>query len=149
MTDTRPAQSDEVDWLSALFLLAMQESISAARGYWDPAREDAQFRAQLRIAETRVIRHEGTDVGFLTLRTLGANRTEIHTLCVRSGRQGQGVGTRVMQDLMATAKDAGSKIELSVLKPNTRARAFYARLGFEVVGTSRHHVRMIWKPVAV
>lgn len=146
MIDTRPAQNEDVDWLSDLFLLAMRESITASRGEWRPDREDAQFRAQLQIADTHVIRHEGREIGFLTVRTLDAFRFEVHTLCIQSDRQGQGVGARVIQSLMSSAKAAGSNIELSVLKPNIRARAFYARLGFTVVGCSTHHVRMMWMP---
>jgi ribosomal protein S18 acetylase RimI-like enzyme len=52
-----------------------------------------------------------------------------------------------MQDVMTAARSAGSAVELSVLKSNTRAEHFYARLGFTKVGASTHHIRMRW-PVA-
>jgi hypothetical protein len=41
-----------------------------------------------------------------------------------------------MRQLMAGAESAGSSVELSVLKANTRTRTFYERLGFRAVGQS-------------
>ena len=76
----------------------------AARGSWDFEREDAQFRAQLQIADTRVIRVEGTDVGLVTVRALDGKLLEVHTLCVQPARQGAGVGARIMQDVMIAAR---------------------------------------------
>jgi hypothetical protein len=71
--DTRPANGEDVDWLADVFTRSMREAITAARGSWDFEREDAQFRAQLQIADTRVIRMEGTDVGLVTVRALDGN----------------------------------------------------------------------------
>ena len=53
--DTRPATSQDVDWLANLFIQSMRDAITATRGFWDRAREDAQFRAQLQITDARVI----------------------------------------------------------------------------------------------
>ena len=125
----------------------MREAITAARGSWDFEREDAQFRAQLQIANTRVIRVEGTDVGLVSVRALDGKLLEVHTLCVQPARQGAGVGARIMQDVMIAAQTAGSAVELSVLKSNSRAEHFYARLGFAKIAASTHHIRMRW-PVA-
>ena len=145
--DTRAASNDDVGWLADLFTQSMQETITATRGSWDVVREDAQFRAQLQIADTRVIRVEGDDVGFLTVRTLDDRLLEVHTLCIQSDRQGAGIGARVMQEIMTAARTAGLAVELSVLRSNTRAEHFYARLGFAKIGASTHHIRMRW-PVA-
>jgi ribosomal protein S18 acetylase RimI-like enzyme len=145
--DTRPASSDDVDWLADVFIRSMRDAITTARGSWDFAREDAQFRAQLQIAETRVLRVEGDDIGLITVRALGRKHLEVHTLCVQPDRQDAGVGTQIMQDLMTAARTAGSAVELSVLKSNTRAQHFFVRLGFSKIGASTCHIRMRW-PVA-
>ena len=99
--DTRSANSEDVDWLADVFICSMRDVITATRGSWDFEREDAQFRAQLRITDTRVIQVEGKDVGFLMVRTLDRKLLEVHTLCVKRGRQCAGVGTRIMQGVMA------------------------------------------------
>lgn len=145
--DTRPASSEDVDWLADVFICSMREAITAARGSWDFAREDAQFRAQLQIAETRVLRVEGDDVGLITVHDLDSKRLEVHTLCVQPDRQDAGVGAQIMLDLMTAARAAGSVVELSVLKSNARAHHFFARLGFATIDASTHHIRMRW-PVA-
>jgi N-acetylglutamate synthase-like GNAT family acetyltransferase len=142
--DTRAADSDDVDWLAHVFLRSMREAITAARGSWDFEREDAQFRTQLQIADTRVIRVEGQDVGMVTLHALDGEALEVHTLCVQPDWQSAGIGARIMQDVMSAAEKAGSAVELSVLKANTRASSFYARLGFVVVDASSYHFRMRW-----
>jgi N-acetylglutamate synthase-like GNAT family acetyltransferase len=145
--DTRPASSEDVDWLADVFIRSMRDAITAARGSWDFAREDAQFRAQLQIAETWVLRVEGDDVGLITVRASDRRHLEVHTLCVQPDRQDAGVGAQTMQDLMTAARTAGFAVELSVLKPNARAQHFFARLGFAKIGASAHHIRMRW-PVA-
>lgn len=46
--------------------------------------------------------------------------------------QGQGLGRRMMDDLLARLADAGSPgVHLGLWARNTRAHAFYTRLGFE------------------
>ena len=144
--DIRPAKREEVDWLADLFTRSMRDAIAATRGSWDIAREDAQFRRQLQLPDTRVIRVENNGVGFLTTRALPNKSLEVHTLCIEPDWQCAGIGTHVMREIMAAARAASSSIVLSVLKANTRARLFYERLGFVEIGTSTHHVRMRWSP---
>lgn len=141
---TRPAGIEDLGWLAGLFTQAMQQAITAARGSWNLAREDAQFRAQLRMADTRVIQLDGADVGFLTMRALDDGLIEVHTLCVSTDRQGMGIGACIMRTVLDAARAAGSAVELSVLKSNPRARHFYARLGFGEIGSAPHHIRMRW-----
>ena len=51
--------------MADVFLQAMQIQITAARGYWDKAKEQAQFHEQLQLPNTRIVEHEGERVGFL------------------------------------------------------------------------------------
>jgi ribosomal protein S18 acetylase RimI-like enzyme len=91
-----------------------------------------------------VIRVEGDDVGFLTVRALDERLLEVHTLCVQPDWQGAGIGARITQGVLTGARTGSSAVELSVLKSNTRARHFYLRLGFAKIGISTHHIRMRW-----
>jgi N-acetylglutamate synthase-like GNAT family acetyltransferase len=142
--NTRPATSEDINWLADLFAQSMRGAITAARDSWDVVREPTQFRAQLQIANTRVIRVDGDDVGFLTVHSLEDGLIEVHTLCVHPDRQGAGIGARIMRDVMTAAWTTRSAVELSVLKTNTRAEHFYARLGFAKIGASTRHIRMRW-----
>lgn len=145
--DTRPATSQDVDWLANLFIQSMRDAITATRGFWDRAREDAQFRAQLQITDARVIWADGEEVGFITVRRSDDRLIEVHTLCIKPDRQGMGIGTNVMRGIMVAARTKGLAVELSVLRSNGRAERLYSRLGFAKISASAHHFRMRW-PVA-
>lgn len=61
---------------------------------------------------------------------------ELQTLYVQEHGQGQGIGTALLQAAQAQArKRSKSRLWLSVNAHNTRAMDFYAREGFERVGT--------------
>jgi len=141
---TRAARPQDVEFLAGVFLTSMRDAITAARGYWDVGKEDAQFRQQLDLGATRIIQVENVDAGYITTRHLSDHVIEVHTLCVAVTQQGAGLGTLIMRELMQTALSTESSIELSVLKTNPRARMFYARLGFVEIGQSSHHIRMHW-----
>ena len=91
---TRPAHPQDVDFLAEVFLTAMREAITAARGHWDVGKEDAQFRQQPDLSATHVIQVENVDVGYLMTRRLDDRVTEVHTLCVTVDHQGLSVVTR-------------------------------------------------------
>lgn len=138
---TRPASEADLPFLERVFLCALRDAITAARGGWDEARERRQFHEQLDLGSTSVIRHCGQDVGFLMVVNRGSTST-LHTLCVLPEWQGRGVGAKVTLDVIGAAAEARRALELYVLKTNPRARAFYERLGFRVVSDSEHHDRM-------
>ena len=141
---TRPAHPQDVDFLAEVFLTSMRDAITVARGYWDVGKEDAQFRQQLDLGATRVIQVENVDVGYIMTRRVDDRVIEVHTLCVAVDQQGTGLGALIMRELMQNAHSTESSIELSVLKANSRATNFYARLGFVEIGQSAHHIRMRW-----
>lgn len=74
------------------------------------------------------------------------NEIELHTLCVAPEHQRQGIGTEMIRQMARQAHDQHRKILLSVLKPNTAARALYERLDFVVTEETAHHYRMCLVP---
>jgi ribosomal protein S18 acetylase RimI-like enzyme len=58
--------------------------------------------------------------------------------------QNRGIGTVIVTELIQRARDAGKHLTLDVMK-NNRARVFYERLRFEVVGESEHKLKMQWQ----
>ena len=84
----------------------------------------------------------GEIVAMLTL-TGGRRKTVRHaaTLGITVARacRGQGLGTRLMQEAIAWARQSGvlRRIELEVFARNTGARRLYERLGFRVEGRKR------------
>lgn len=61
--------------------------------------------------------------------------------------RGQGVGTRLLQALLAEASTAAKPVRLHVESFNERAMKLYHRLGFSPVEQQGFHWLMEWKPV--
>jgi ribosomal protein S18 acetylase RimI-like enzyme len=70
--------------------------------------------------------------GFYWIEERGAV-VHLHALILKDDCRGRGVGTEVLQDLVARYRDTHEAIELGVHASNTRARALYERLGYETV----------------
>lgn len=67
---------------------------------------------------------------------------------IRRDRRGQGVGARVMDALVAAARDAGLwKLTSRVFPENRASRALMARSGFREVGVHESHGRLdgVWR----
>lgn len=137
----RPATAGDQPFLERTFLASMQAAITAARGRWNEEHEVRQFREQLDLRSTHVIEVADSSVGFYTLR-LCPSEAELHTICVRPRHQNQGVGTFIIQELLALVRAQDIPLALSVLKANRRALALYKRLGFQAVGETQHHTRL-------
>lgn len=70
----------------------------------------------------------------------GAGEGHVLNCCVAPGWQGNGLGRRLMQRLMAGAPDYGVEcIFLEVRPTNTKAINLYDSLGFETVGLRRNY----------
>jgi GNAT superfamily N-acetyltransferase len=63
-------------------------------------------------------------------------------LRVLPGFQGQGWGTRILDDLLRQAKETGVPLTLQVLRVNAGARRLYERLGLRVIEETPTHYRM-------
>jgi ribosomal protein S18 acetylase RimI-like enzyme len=48
-------------------------------------------------------------------------------------QRGRGIGTAIIRDIAAAAAARGQPLRATVRQANTRARAFYERLGFEPI----------------
>jgi ribosomal protein S18 acetylase RimI-like enzyme len=138
---SRPARSEDTDFITDCFLRSMFESITACRGVWDEAHERAQFECQFNLEATKVIQVDDADVGFIMCAQQQEN-LQIHTLCVAPEYQGRGIGSHVTMEVVNRARQTGGGVVLSVLKANARAEALYRRLGFAVVEESEHHRHM-------
>jgi ribosomal protein S18 acetylase RimI-like enzyme len=141
MPAMRPAVESDLAFLESVFLRSMCASITAARGYWDEARERKQFRDQLPLGHTQVIEDAGESIGFFTL-TNRNQVSELHTFCIAPEKQGRGTGSAVIQQITSDAASRDVRLLVSVLKTNTRARSLYERLGFAIRGETEHHFQM-------
>jgi RimJ/RimL family protein N-acetyltransferase len=119
----------------------MEPHVVAARGApWNEEREYAQFLLQLRPASVQLIQLESEIIGFVDLRP-GDNGAFLHTMIVGPKWQSSGSGSAVLELL----KTQSSRISLTVLKANPRARRFYEKAGFRPTGSTETHYQLTFQ----
>jgi [ribosomal protein S18]-alanine N-acetyltransferase len=76
-------------------------------------------------------------VGYAGLYAAGSD-ADVQTIAVAPGEQGTGLGTLLLDDLLAQARERGcARVTLEVREDNSRAQELYARRGFERIGVRR------------
>jgi ribosomal protein S18 acetylase RimI-like enzyme len=104
---------------------------------------DAKWRANLRDCDVaiRVAEREGELAGFVELAPkklpyeTSVPALELRRLYLRSSAHGRGIADSLMKwALQEAARRGAQELVLSVFVDNGRARRFYERYGFEVVG---------------
>ena len=78
--------------------------------------------------DCRVAEREDTVAGFVVARQVGQDEWEILNLAVAPGARRQGIGRRLLSDILAGRP---GEFFLEVRESNQGARRFYARLGFQ------------------
>ena len=67
---------------------------------------------------------------------------KLHQLFILPEYQGRGIGSACMTRIVKDANFAQKPVMLQVLKINTRAIAFYQRMGFVIADDDSSHVLM-------
>ncbi len=77
------------------------------------------------------------------LLSVAAEEGHILNLCIEPSKQNQGLGTRMLQHLLAEAKKLGAKsVLLEVRLSNEGAYALYQRFGFAVIGHRKDYYEL-------
>lgn len=125
------------------FLLELRrQSMSAhlkASGV-DPTDAERLERVMARFECAQIVSLEGEPIGLLKIDNEG-NQWELVQLQILPAKQGAGIGSAILKELLAEAVKLNASINLSVLKANP-ARAFYERLGFHVTSEDAYSFRM-------
>ena len=125
-----PAISADADSLVALRIEAMRESLERI-GRFDPARARERFMATFAPSQTRHIVADGVRVGFLVVRPYQGELLLDH-LYVHPQHQGRGIGSAVLQSVLAEAEACKLAIRVGALRESGSNR-FYLRHGFTQV----------------
>ncbi len=132
----RKAGPDDHEFVRRIHHLGIREYVEDMFGEWDEPYQDERFAGQYRVAETWIILRDGAEVGWLGKREL-PKEIFLTELNVAPEHQNQGIGTRVLRDLIAEARRDDKTVSLGVMT-NNPARRLYAREGFEMVGENKH-----------
>ena len=122
-----PVTLNDFDALVTLRIAAMRESLERV-GRFDPERARVRLQNSFYPEHTQFILWEGERIGFYTFRPL-SDGFHLDHLYVHPAHQLRGVGSFVMQHLIAQADAAQQSIHVGALRGSTSNR-FYQRHGF-------------------
>lgn len=142
----RPATAADYDFLYWLHAATIREAVAATWG-WDEIFQRQRFRQHFDPDVQQIIVVDGKDVGVLKLEER-PGEPFLSLIEIAPAYQGQGLGTRIIRDLLQEVHGAGKALTLHVLKANPRARALYERLGFTVVEEREERYVMCAPPPA-
>jgi ribosomal protein S18 acetylase RimI-like enzyme len=128
-----PAALEDLDALVALRIEAMRESLERI-GRFDPTRARERFTVGFEPACTRHIVANGQRVGFIVVKQEAKGLLLDH-LYLHPGQQGQGIGGRVLADLLADADARHLPVHVAALRESA-SNAFYIRHGFHPISES-------------
>lgn len=140
VANIRPAVQADEDALLTIHLATWTTDVSPD-GTPDPA--EPFFDAHTSLRDVLVADDDGRAVGYVRLNQPGplpshAHVLEINGLAVDPGRQGAGIGRRLIEAALVEARSRGArKVSLRVLAPNARARRLYTSCGFVLEGALR------------
>lgn len=108
------------------------EALEESKGYVERAINDPE--GFYRTAE-----HDGSVVGFVHASTNDDKTKELQAIYLHPDMFGTGLGRQLMDLAMQWVGDTECRLEVATY--NSRAKRFYAKYGFEVVGDSGHLYR--------
>jgi ribosomal protein S18 acetylase RimI-like enzyme len=97
---------------------------------WDEVREDKNFAQFFKLDEVRIITVDEQDVGWIQ-EQIEDTTINLGSFYVAPWMQRQGVGTQVLQILLAHATNQSKAITLAVVKINPAVH-FYEKHGFRI-----------------
>jgi len=140
--DLRPVVPGDYDFCKSVYFAENHWILEAL--HLDRAAHETRFPEQWKLAEVRIILLDGEGVGWFQS-TAQPDVLFLSQLYITRSFQRRGVGTEVMQRLIAEARHANRPIALDVVKINPALR-LYQRLGFRITGEEEHKFNMILDP---
>lgn len=132
-------------WLDELRRAVYHDLFLATWGGWDEDRHARHFQASWERGGIDAVEHEGVRVGMVQL-SEHEDAIEIHEIQIHPSFQGRGLGSRLLNDILARVHAEQKKARLSTGLKNTRAVSLYHRLGFVEVETTETHIHMESRP---
>jgi len=103
---------------------------------------EQQYREGLAAGNLALLFHEETALVGLALSLAVLDEAEVLNIAIDPSRQGQGLGTQLLHQLIETLRRQGiRRLYLEVRESNLAARALYQRAGFLQTGQRPNYYR--------
>ena len=140
----RKTQATDSEFVFAVKKAAFREYVEQIWG-WDDTYQKELHNRRFGSQDLRIIQFNGTDVGFLST-SITPDTLKVNQIYILPEYQGRGIGAACMRDIIDDANQEQKSVTLQVLRINTRATAFYQRLGFTIVDKNSTHFQMKRSP---
>ena len=137
--DFRQATEEDFDFLYTMHVATMKEYVDQTWG-WDDAFQESLFRERYTPVQIQVITFDGKDIGMISLEERDED-VFLRAIEILPTYQGQGIATRIIQQIIDDATSKQKPVILSVLKVNP-AKNLYERLDFSVIEETDTHFIM-------
>lgn len=133
---------NDYEYVYELKKKAYIDYVIANWGVWDEVAQREYFKKFVEMYKEKmyVITRNNIDIGFYNDDFLDNGNYEIGNICIDEKYRGQGIGTKVLLDILEKYKHMN--IELQYFKQN-RVGELYKRLGFIENGETKFHYKMI------
>lgn len=142
--ERRPATKDDLGLARKMHHAAYRDVVIRQFGSWDNAVQDKFFEAEWANGSHQILLCDGEPCGYASTEESG-KRLFLKELVIAPEFQSKGIGTRLLNEALETAKSKNLRLVLQVLKEN-EAAALYRKMGFEDAGESDTHFEMIFDP---
>jgi ribosomal protein S18 acetylase RimI-like enzyme len=140
----RPATWDDLNFLYDLLRTTMREHVERI-WHWNDEWQREYFRSNFDPDENQIIVLDGEDIGVFGTRRQD-DEIYLARIYILPGYQNQGLGTQLLNSLLAEAAHQNLSVTLRALKGNP-ARRLYERLGFKIVEENETHYTMKATPI--
>ena len=134
----RKATADDSEFAYRTKKAAFRKYVEKVWG-WDEEEQRQLHERRFASQDFQVIQVSGIDVGILAI-VRQPDCVKVNQMFILPEYQSRGIGAACMLRIIEDAVTSELPVRLQVLKVNSRAVAFYQRLGFRSIGESDTHV---------
>ena len=143
MLELRQANSNDFNFLYKLKKKTLKEYISKTWG-WDEEWQKQYFSKNFKPDLIKIILKSEIEIGCISI-IEEMNYYFLSVIEILPKYQNQGIGTKLMKDLLIKAKRDNKFVFLQVLKTNIKAQNLYNRLGFSIESETGTHLKMVYQ----
>lgn len=137
----RPASSSDYDYAKGIHHTAYKEMVLEQFGKWEEPVQDRYFEKSWNSAPYDIIMFEGKPCGYCCIEENDA-ALQLKEFAVDISKQGKGIGTLFLKNLKVIGENKRKRVQLNVMKTNTKAKDLYEKLGFTVYGENHFQFLM-------